>query len=284
MIRGRVTAGGSDDLLVFNSGQFVQVSHVAVKNGNTQQSLPLITNDSTASPVTSALTATLTPDVRQGLVTAEGGFQPYIAVPSRANRVMNVDSTADAVPNTTSIDACKNGTAGCNLRSAISVANSDAGFTASDKVDTINLPAGTITLSANNGEAADVNGDTNIHFDLDGSVNIVGAGSGLTTIDANHLDNIFDMNSGVVVTTVAPRSFFVSGVTLKNGLNSNNPGVNTRSFNYIGGLISWEANGAGYLTMNDVVLTDGKAMWGSGRCGRRQQCNSRHEGWCVGVG
>ena len=81
MIRGRLTVGGSDDLLVFNHGQFVQVSHVLVKNGETQQSLPLITNDSTASPVTSVVPARLTPDIRQGLVTTDSGSQPSIAVP-----------------------------------------------------------------------------------------------------------------------------------------------------------------------------------------------------------
>jgi uncharacterized repeat protein (TIGR01451 family) len=79
----------------------------------------------------------------------------------------------------------------CSLRDAIGAANSDT----TDPSDTVNVPAGTYTLSQ--GE-----------LPVDASVAINGAGARTTTIDANHASRIFDISDGDVS---------INGLTLTNG-------------------------------------------------------------------
>ena len=71
--------------------------------------------------------------------------------------------------------------------------------------DTILIPPGTIVLTGVSGEDANASGD----LDLLKNVTIAGAGSQLTIIDANHVDRIFDIRSGIFVK--------ISGLTLRNG-------------------------------------------------------------------
>ncbi|HEC16626.1 MAG TPA: CSLREA domain-containing protein, partial [Sedimenticola sp.] len=71
--------------------------------------------------------------------------------------------------------------ADCSLREAIAAAN------VSSDVNTIIVPAGTYTITRTGNDDTNVNGD----FDIVYSVNIDGAGSGSTIIDANLADRIF---------------------------------------------------------------------------------------------
>ena len=86
-----------------------------------------------------------------------------------------------------------------SLRAAVEAAN------AKPDADTIVVPAGTITLSiagANENNAA--TGD----LDIRGSVTIKGKGAGVTIVDANNLDRVFDIFSGKVS---------ISGLTIQHG-------------------------------------------------------------------
>jgi hypothetical protein len=112
-----------------------------------------------------------------------------------------VNSTLDKVDTNPGNGTVDTGTAGeVTLRAAITEANAHAG------ADTIVLGAGTYTLTIGGiNEDAGATGD----LDVTGDLTITGAGAGVTIIDANQLDRIFDIRLGTTVT--------ISGVTLTNG-------------------------------------------------------------------
>src|SRR5215212_12159200 len=100
--------------------------------------------------------------------------------------------------------------AGCSLREAIQAANTDAAFggcSAGAGPDTINVPAGTYTLSLTGIEDANHSGD----LDVSSSMTIAGAGAGSTIIDGNNADRIFDVFPSAAIT------FGLSSVTVRNG-------------------------------------------------------------------
>src|SRR2546421_183070 len=82
----------------------------------------------------------------------------------------------------------------CSLREAVEAANADNHGPGGDcqkgtGADKIVVPAGHFTfLIPGAGEGAAQTGD----LDLTGTLTIVGAGASATTIDANHLDRVFD--------------------------------------------------------------------------------------------
>ena len=91
-----------------------------------------------------------------------------------------------------------------SLREAITVANTTAG------ADMIVLPAGVFKITlAGAGENGNATGD----FDITGTVTIRGAGAGLTIIDGQQLDRVFD------VAGTAPSSIKVvlQRLTVRNG-------------------------------------------------------------------
>ena len=152
------------------------------------------------------------------------------------------------------------GTAGdpfqmATLRGAVLATNASAG------ADTIILPAGTynLTIAGNddNAQAGDL--------DVTDALTIQGAGSGSTIIEAgtsatNGIDKIFSFNplggsNGFAVS--------LSGVTLrygKNAVTATSPGDNE------GGAFDFDAgpDGAGSLTMNDVVVDQNSTTNGDG--------------------
>ena len=132
----------------------------------------------------------------------------------------NVTSTADSslTPGT--------------LRWAINQANLNPG------ADTIVLPAGTYRITlAGAGEALNVTGDFNVYGDL----NIVGANTGTTFIDANGLDRAFRVHSGTLS---------LSQVTVENGSSAT------------GGAVRVEA--AGSLDLRNAVLRNNVATGAGG--------------------
>jgi hypothetical protein len=262
MLRARLSGGGGDDLAVMAAGQFVQVSHpvsISAADPALRETHPIITLDATGGNVVAAVAARLSPDARSGLLIADLRPQPRIAVPP-TNRIFNVTTTVDGLDSLTG-GRCVTLNP-CTLRDAIALANADSAADGVTKVDVINLPAGTYPFTTAFHPVNDSQGSIGYHFDLDTSVNIVGAGAATTILDGGTLDKIFSVNSGVVH-SYAPFDVFISGVTMQNGTNNNNPSTATSS-NYFGGLVDWESNGSGYLTFNNVTMKNGIAKWGPG--------------------
>jgi uncharacterized repeat protein (TIGR01451 family) len=262
LLRGRMTGNSGDDLVVMFGGRYMQIAHPAAVNGATLQTTPVVTAGSTIGTVAAAVTARVTPDARQSVVTTARAFQANVTLPP-TNRTMHVNTTADGAVTSASKLLCTNNSAGCTLRSAIAVANTDAAVNGVTKVDTINVDAGTYKFTTAYNPGVDSQNNIGYHYDLDASMNIIGAGTGSTIIDGNLLDKVFSVDSGIV-NAYAPFDVFLSGMTLQNGKNLNNPNVSPFPFNNFGGLIDWEADGTGYLTLNNVILTNGTAMWGPG--------------------
>ena len=91
-----------------------------------------------------------------------------------------------------------------SLRKAITAANAHPG------PDTIILPAGVFRIAHNEaGEDANASGD----FDITDSLTIQGAGAGLTFVDGQQIDRVFDIRG------TAPSSIKVvlQGLTVRNG-------------------------------------------------------------------
>lgn len=119
------------------------------------------------------------------------------------------------------------GGAGCSLREAIQAANTDAAFggcSAGSGADTIDVPPGTFTLTRTG-----ANEDGNVTGDLDITANvaIVGAGAGLTAIDGNQADRVFEVRGMSVAWSVSDISIQHGGGSSVNGGAIFNAGVLT---------------------------------------------------------
>jgi trimeric autotransporter adhesin len=255
MFRARLSGGGYDDLAVLAGGQFVTVAHPATFQNGTGSTTPVVIVDSTANVVSAAIPVRINADARQGVVFADRTAQPRISL-LPTNKTFTVTTATDGVHIGTT---CTSGAA-CTIRDAVALANKDVGTNGLTKVDTINVPAGTYQFTTAYHPANDSGGNINYHYDLDASINIVGAGSGSTILNASNLDKIFSGDSGVV-NPLAPYDVFITGMTIENGTNDNNP--NTAS-NFYGGIMDWESYGPGNLTFNNVIMTGGTAPYSGG--------------------
>ena len=146
------------------------------------------------------------------LVCALKGSVLCISTATAAGAVFNVNTTGDPVGG-----LCA---ATCSLRQAVSAANLAVG------ADTINVPAGSYTLTQAGVDDTNVAGD----LDITGSVTISGAGAASTTVNGNGGvtgDRAFDMPGA---TTPAGTSVTISGVTISGGRTSatNNSGAGAR--------------------------------------------------------
>lgn len=114
-----------------------------------------------------------------------------------ASAVFTVNSTADAVDIHPGDGVCATAAGTCTLRAAIQETNALGGS------NTINLPAGTYTLTiAGANESYAATGD----LDIRNNLTVLGAGSGVTLINANKLDRAFHVWSG--------SSLILSGATI----------------------------------------------------------------------
>jgi len=265
LLRGRFTGNGGDGLIVISNGQITRVSHSAISDGATE---PMMVTSSSvdiepADDTTAAVAAPVTPSAVEGLISfgPSISFQPLISMPSRSNLYF-VTTTADRSDNLSTVGLCVT-VPNCSLRDAIGLVNQDAALNiAGNQMDEIDFELdGTYTLSLNPG--TNFNGDPSFHLEIGGPVNIVGNGSSRTVITANNNDKVFSINSGATDSGVLqPYDVFISGVTLENGTNNNNPA--SGFFDNFGGILDWEADGTGFLTISNSILTGGNAQWGPG--------------------
>ena len=158
---------------------------------------------------------------------------------TRADAIIAVTTTAD--------DLTVNGN--CTLREAVIAANTDAAVDAcpaGSGADVIILPAGTYTLQlSGRDEDAAQTGDLDILSDL----SIQGAGAGLTVIDGNDLDRVFQIvNPGAHVA--------IEGVGIQNG------DIRFDNGSRCGGGI----HNAGALVLRAVDVAQNAAYDGGGLC------------------
>jgi CSLREA domain-containing protein len=183
----------------------------------------------------------------------------FIANPSHSSSMaaFTVNDTADSVDATPGDGVCADSLGRCTLRAAIMEANALAG------PDTINLPAGTYTLTRGpNDDEESFDGAREDIGDLDvlnGDLTIVGAGAATTIVDGGNIDRIFEVNDfagpGVAL------NLSISGVTLRNG----DAKVGTFGTFSSGGAIQFDgfdiAGGPSSktLTLTDCKITNNKA-------------------------
>jgi CSLREA domain-containing protein len=142
----------------------------------------------------------------------------------------------------TTADEYNTGTA-CSLREAIQAANDDAPFggcSAGSGADTIELPAGTYTLTIGSfGE------DANAEGDLDVASDITIDPTGVVVVDGTKIDRVFEIFGG------AGTVLSVSDLTIRNGKTTSDAGAG----------ISTDGGG---LTLTGVTLTANEAIGNGG--------------------
>jgi (2Fe-2S) ferredoxin len=274
LLATHLSGSGMEDLLALNvnSGGRVAIGHPIlpslVQPGEPRQPaqvLPArVTNEgSSTGRVLGALPMRVSQDARYGLVTAEGTAQPMIAQLA-AYHTYTVNVASDAAVTSAMTTACTNGSAGCSLRAAMALVNTDASAAiAAGKADTINLPAGTVFLTYNStGSGVDSNGNYNYHIEVNGPFNLLGAGAALTYITTNNADKIFSINPGYTQSQI-PFSVFFSNLTMYNGTNKNNPSNNANA-NDVGGLLDYDTAGTGNITFANCNFTNATDGYGEG--------------------
>jgi CSLREA domain-containing protein len=179
-----------------------------------------------------------------------------IVAPASASAVtFNVNTTADTV----TANGCAPGNPNtCSLREAVIEANASAG------ADTIMVPAGTYQLTIAPAAGADPHDSTTGDLDITDAVSIIGANSATTIVEAgpsagNGIDKVFSINPQGL-----GAGFDVSllGMTIRFGTNSSAATTGDQ----FGGALDWNAgfDGAGNLTLNNVVITDNATTDGDG--------------------
>ncbi len=190
------------------------------------------------------------------------------ASPAYAASAFFVNSTADAVDASPGDGKCATASGVCTLRAAIQEANALTGK------DFILIPAGTYVLTlAGAGENYAATGD----LDIRGDVDIKGSGAGVTIIDGNNADRVFEIPS-LSGSFNTPPIVSVSGVTITNG-NSGTAGggglqnydsrvtVNLSDCEVAGnqaGSFGGGVRNTGYMTIAHCTITSNTAHDGGG--------------------
>jgi trimeric autotransporter adhesin len=278
LLRSRLSGSGNDDLVVVDSSdqRRTLLSHPAISN-KTAISPPSRVSTSALSTgkVVAAISAPVSPDARNGLVTlSTDNISPEITLPSSGNTFF-VNTTADNTGTTTDPSdgvRCTQGSGErCTLRDAITFVNNDAADNiGSGSSDTIMIPAGTYGLTW---QAGTIDGNSNAvtHFEILGPVTLVGDTSGGgVIINGNANDTVFTINPGQFGSFNPSGNSYVFDVTMENltienGKNSNNAvNSNLGLANNVGGCINWDAFGTGNLTLTSVTVENCSIQWGDG--------------------
>jgi CSLREA domain-containing protein len=243
----RISGHAEDDVVALNreASQLTVVSHPNTRAGDLsfRPAERSIRPYDSGSPV--AVTAMrVNADGRKGMVVLhQGQVSPSVMEPL-PDPTFVVNTTADTVDVNPGDGRCADAQGNCSLRAAIMEANAEPG------VDTIVVPAGTFTLTIPGiDEDSAATGD----LDITDGVNIVGAGSNLTIIQAganasNGIDKVFSINPNG-----ASPSFdtLLSNLTIQFG-------VNTSAISPFGGAFDWDAgtSGTGNITITSCNISN----------------------------
>ena len=186
------------------------------------------------------------------------GLLLLLAAAPAGAAMFTVNSTADAPDASPGDGACiAVGPAVCTLRAAVQEANALAAA-GSDPANTINLPAGTFALTiAGRGEDEAATGDLDVNR---GTLDVNGAGPGVTIINGSQLDRIFHLGTLVDLAdpaTARSTRFSLAGVTMQNGNAVSNPPSTATSGPDIGGAIRIERNSG--LNVEEALFQDNQA-------------------------
>lgn len=237
LLRARLSNQAADDILVVDAQR--QTIDVLIEEDGGRKRSTVSASQVPVAALSMQTSAFVLPSL---IVLGQGAAGPVIS-PSAPLATFTVTKTAD-----TNDGACNSD---CSLREAISAANATAG------AHTINVPAGTYTLTLAN---AGANEDNNATGDLDikSNVTLVGAGAATTIIQAgttaaNGIDKVIAVNP--ICTTALNVS--ISGVTIRFGRNTQPNGA--ADFSYTGGGIDVCNTGSGGFTMTNVVVDQNTA-------------------------
>lgn len=276
LLRSRSSGSGNDDLIVINSAQQqrTMISHSTSMLRNASISAPavhLTSSNLASNNVIAALSAPVSPDVRQGIVLLNADeLSPDITLPSSGN-TFYVNTTADNTGSTTDPSdgiRCTQGSAEvCTLRDAITFSNNDGNDNISaGKSDTIMVPSGTYNLTWRAG-VTDPNTNAVTHLEIYGPVSIIGSTSGGgTIINGDNNDTVFTINPGPFGSITDTSYVFdaaLENLVIENGRNVNNLDNNGNA-NYVGGGMNWDAFGTGNLTLTNTTVENNFVMWGPG--------------------
>ena len=258
LFRTRVLGNGADDLLLLGGNRVSVISHADGAAGTVS------TWPEPLAVAAAALPVFVDTDARPGMVYAAKGSAALYTLAPRYSTPFTVDTFSDTVDANLSDGLCADAGGKCSLRAAIMQANQDAA------TDTINVPAGTytLTLTGTNKETA---GETDAYGSLNILAGIVingavdGGGNPATIIQAgttasNGIDKVFSINPNGNLAFDA----HLSNLKIQYGKNAGSwSGGSTLPHGFGGGLF-WEANGTGNLTLDNCIITQNQTVDGDG--------------------
>ncbi len=247
LLRARLSNLAADDILVVDA--LKQTVDILSDDSSGRKRYNVSASVSASQAPVAALSLQTSAFVLPSLVVlGQGAAGPSVAPPVPL-AVFTVNTTVDAA------GASCGGS--CSLRQAISAANAAGG------ANTINVPAGTYTLTI--GNAGGLNEDNNATGDLDinNALTLVGAGAATTIIQAgttatNGIDKVIAVNP----ICVSPMNISISGVTIRFGRNTQP--TSAPDFSYTGGGIDVCNTGSGGFTMTNVVVDSNTNTLGYG--------------------
>ncbi len=265
LLRTRISSNAADDVMVLNgaAGQMAVISHPNLPQGaNTFVAGEVSRRSYSGSPI-AAVSMHVNIDGRPGVVALNRGESAPSVMMPLPDPVFNVNTTADVVV----ANACANNVANsCSLREAIIEANAD------NLNDTINVPAGTytLTLTGPNKETAGATasyGSLDIFHGLTINGAVDGSGNPATIVQAG-TDNTNGIDKVFAVSPNADPGFdtHFSNLVIRFGKNpgSFRGGVASVIPHGFGGGLFWEGSQNGNMSVVNCIITDNSTTDGDG--------------------
>ncbi len=270
LFRTRISDHQMDDVMVISgsTGQLTVIAHPNAQQGDTTFAAAVVSARPYSGNPLSAIPLRTNIDGRPGVVAIHANESAPSTLMPLPDPTFFVNRIDDPVPGAVA-SICNNvsnadTSTSCSLREAIIKANATAG------TDTIQVPAGTFTLTQPR-NAADHHTSLTGTLEVQDSVNIVGAGQNLTIIQGGtdlttSVDKVISFNQDIDSFTNATVS--VSNLTIQNGHNRGDAFTIQDGF---GGAFDFDTGGNGTpgtgnatLTMTNVTIQNNAVFDGQG--------------------